>query len=117
MARPLGHFPNTSLLSYYSLLFMVPVACGLFPQEWYQPFVACFVLSNTLLLLSTDLLGGRGGHLPKFWPSNLGVGRGWHTSQDSEGLGEKPGVSVDLTQCLRDMAGDDRRLLVLPTAC
>lgn len=35
VARPLGHVPNTPLLS-YSLLFMVPVACGLFPQEWYQ---------------------------------------------------------------------------------
>lgn len=40
----------------YSLLFMVPVACGLFPQIWYWFFVIHFGLLNILSAASTCLL-------------------------------------------------------------
>lgn len=42
-----------------SLIFMVPVACGLFPQKWYQLFIPHLVLLSTLSLVSLTCLVSR----------------------------------------------------------
>ncbi|XP_023367556.1 sideroflexin-2 isoform X3 [Otolemur garnettii] len=78
------HAPLQVMLSGCFLIFMVPVACGLFPQRWYQLFVPNFVSLNTLPLLSLTCLlsrrkegGGRKGsicprtsvHQAKLWAS------------------------------------------------
>ncbi|KAJ8789464.1 hypothetical protein J1605_021991 [Eschrichtius robustus] len=50
------HAPLQVLLSGCFLIFMVPVACGLFPQTWYQLFIPHLVLLSTLSLVSLTCL-------------------------------------------------------------
>ncbi|XP_022424601.1 sideroflexin-2 isoform X1 [Delphinapterus leucas] len=53
------HAPLQVLLSGCFLIFMVPVACGLFPQKWYQLFIPHLVLLSTLSLVSLTCLVSR----------------------------------------------------------